>query len=62
MPRCSVDFAYSCGDPVKILPLNVKGRVTALRYDVVEKDYLVRFWWDNERKDAWLAEDEISGV
>jgi hypothetical protein len=59
MPKCSVDFAYSCGDTVKIVPLNVMGRVTALRCDVMERDYLVRYWWDNERKDAWLAEDEI---
>lgn len=57
----TVTFAYKINDNVRIVPLNLVGRVVA-RCDNGNNDlsYRVIYWADGKRNDEWLNDFELS--
>ena len=57
----SYSFKYDIGDPVKIIDLEVHGKIDSLSVDFNNKMYRVVYWINGERKATWVYDWEIIG-
>lgn len=55
-----IDFDYKTEQDVKILAIDVLGKIDALMYQNKEKKYHVIYWDDGQRKSDWVYSWEIS--
>jgi hypothetical protein len=54
-----VEFAYSVGQKVKVVPLALPGYVEALCLDNQGLTYKVVYWSEGKRESQWLYDWEI---
>lgn len=56
-------FEYDIGEPVTVLPLQVRGIITQ-RCDRGNGacDYQTVFWWNGDRKVEWLLSHELCAI
>lgn len=55
----TVNFKYDIGEEVRVLPLNMSGRVDALQINIDGPKYGIVYWNDGKRYCEWLYEWEI---
>jgi len=58
--KTTVEFEYGIGEQVKIMAIEMLGRVQSLRIDIDGKTYWVVYWNDGQRHAEWLNEWEIA--
>jgi len=58
----NVTFKFDIGDSVKILAINVSGRVDAQMTTTCGTEYRVIYWYNGERKAVWMYDYELEFI
>jgi len=54
-----MSFLFGIDDKVKILPLDLKGKVLSILVTKHGVEYQVRYFWNSEAKEVFFAADEL---
>lgn len=60
MSGCQVDFDYSIGQQIRVLPIDADGTVNSLWVSDKGKKYECVWWINGDRKSEYLFPHEIS--
>jgi len=58
----NVEFAYSIGQSVKVIPIGMIGMVDSMSLDMNGKQYRVIYWNDGVRNVVWMYDWEIEAI
>lgn len=58
----SIPIEFELGEQVEITELKCVGRLVRIALDGRGVEYQVAYWWNAERKDAWLPGAELRRI
>jgi hypothetical protein len=54
-----ITFKWSINEPVRLVAIDVEGRVLAMQVSLHGLEYRVAYWYEGEYRTQWLPAEEL---